>query len=66
LGFALAAVLAFAPPRALAAGDDAVRNGAPLNCPAELAYESCVAVLKANEAVKARRIIEFRPEQFKA
>jgi predicted dehydrogenase len=45
---------------------DAVRTGAPLNCPAELAYESCVAVLKANEAVKARRILEFRPEQFKA
>ena len=45
---------------------DAVRNGAPLNCPAELAYESCVAVLKANEAVKARRVMEFRPEQFKA
>jgi len=45
---------------------DAVRNGTPLNCPAELAYESCVAVLKANEAVKARRVMEFRPEQFKA
>ncbi len=45
---------------------DAVRNGAPLNCPAELAYESCVAVLKANEAVKARRVVDFRPEQFKA
>jgi predicted dehydrogenase len=45
---------------------DAVRNGAPLNCPAELAYESCVAVLKANEAVKTRRVMEFRPEQFKA
>jgi predicted dehydrogenase len=45
---------------------DAVRTGAPLNCPAELAYESCVAVLKANEAVKARRVMEFRPEQFRA
>jgi len=45
---------------------DAVRNGTPLNCPADLAYESCVAVLKANEAVKARRVVEFRPEQFKA
>ncbi|HDT13733.1 MAG TPA: Gfo/Idh/MocA family oxidoreductase [Candidatus Aminicenantes bacterium] len=44
----------------------AVRDGVPLNCPAELAYESCVAVLKANEAVKARRVMEFRPEQFKA
>jgi predicted dehydrogenase len=45
---------------------DAVRNGTPLNCPAERAYESCVAVLKANEAVKARRVMDFRPEQFKA
>ncbi len=41
-------------------------RGTPLSCPAELAYESCVAVLKANETVKARRITEFRPEQFKA
>ncbi len=45
---------------------DAVRLGTPLSCPAELAYESCVAVLKANEAVKAGRVTEFRPEQFKA
>jgi predicted dehydrogenase len=45
---------------------DAVRRGTPLTCPAELAYESCVAVLKANEAVKARRVVDFRPEQFKA
>ncbi len=45
---------------------DAVRYGTPLNCPAELAYESCFAVLKANEAVKTRRVAEFRPEQFKA
>jgi predicted dehydrogenase len=45
---------------------DAVRLGTPLTCPAELAYESCVAVLKTNEAVKVRRVMEFRPEQFKA
>ncbi|HSA95163.1 MAG TPA: Gfo/Idh/MocA family oxidoreductase [Acidobacteriota bacterium] len=45
---------------------DAVRNGAPLNCPAELAYESCVAVLKTNDAVRDRRVLEFRPEQFRA
>ena len=45
---------------------DAVRRGTPLSCPAELAYESCVAVLKANEAVKARRVMELKPEQFKA
>ncbi|MDH4196362.1 MAG: Gfo/Idh/MocA family oxidoreductase [Candidatus Aminicenantes bacterium] len=44
----------------------AIRHGTPLTCPAEHAYESCFAVLKANEAVRARRILEFRPEQFKA
>jgi predicted dehydrogenase len=44
----------------------AIRHGTPLTCPAEHAYESCVAVLKANEAVRARRVLEFRPEQFKA
>lgn len=45
---------------------DAVRRGTPLSCPAELAYESCVAVLTTNEAVRARKPVEFRPEQFKA
>lgn len=45
---------------------DAVRLGTPLSCPADLAFESCVAVLNTNDAVKARRLLEFRPEQFKA
>ncbi len=45
---------------------DAIRHGAPLSCPPELAYESCVAVLSTNDAVKTRRIREFRPEHFKA
>ncbi len=44
----------------------AVRNGTPLSCPADVAYESAVAVLKVNEAVKSRSMIRFRPEQFKA
>ncbi len=44
---------------------DAVRIGTALSCPADLAYESCVAVLKANEAVKTRSVMEFKPEQFK-
>jgi len=44
----------------------AVRSGTPLSCPAEVAYESAVAVLKVNEAVKNRSLIRFRPEQFKA
>jgi predicted dehydrogenase len=45
---------------------DAVRHGTTLNCPAEHAYESCVAVIRANEGVQARRVMEFRPEHFKA
>ncbi len=45
---------------------DAVRNGTPLTCPADVAYESAVAVLKVNEAVKTRSMIRFRPEHFKA
>ena len=44
----------------------AVRDGTPLTCPAELAFESAVAVLKVNEAVKSRSMVRFRPEQFKA
>jgi hypothetical protein len=44
----------------------AVRLGTPLSCPASLAYESAVAVLKVNEAVRTRSLIRFRPEQFKA
>lgn len=45
---------------------DAIRIGTPLACPAELAYESAVAVLRVNEAVKSRQLLRFRPEQFKA
>ena len=44
----------------------AVRNGTALSCPAEVAYESAVAVLRVNEAVKNRNPIRFRPELFKA
>jgi predicted dehydrogenase len=44
----------------------AVRHGTPLSCPAETAYESALAVLKVNEAVRSRSLIAFRPEQFKA
>lgn len=45
---------------------NAIIYGAALNCPAELAYESAVAVLKVNEAVESRRLLRFRTEQFKA
>jgi len=36
-----------------------------LNCPAEVGYETAVAVLKVNEAVEAGRKLEFTPEEFK-
>lgn len=44
----------------------AVRDGTPLSCPSELAYESAVSVLRVNDAVAARRTLEFKPEHFKA
>lgn len=44
----------------------AVRYGNPLTCPPEIGYESAVAVMKANDAVKSRRIYEFKPDEFKA
>jgi len=43
----------------------AVRHGEKLNCPAELAYESAVAVLAANRAVEERKTVYFKPEDFK-
>lgn len=44
----------------------AIRNGTPLSCPAEVGFETCVTVLKANEAVMAGKRMEFKPEEFKA
>ncbi len=44
----------------------AVIHSTPLNCPPETAYESAVAVLKANEVIETRRYYRFRPEHFKA
>jgi hypothetical protein len=44
---------------------DAVRGKAKLNCPAEVAYETAVAVLKVNEAIDAKSRVSFRPEDFK-
>ncbi len=43
---------------------DAIRIGAELNCPAEIGYETAVAVLKVNEAVEAQRRLFFNPEEF--
>ena len=45
---------------------NAIRNGTPLSCPPEVAYETAVTVLKANEAVEKGCRIEFKPEEFKA
>ncbi len=43
---------------------DAVRGKTKLNCPAEIGYETAVAVLKVNQAVEAGRKLTFRPEEF--
>ncbi len=44
---------------------EAIRGKAKLNCPAEIGYETAVAVLKVNEAVEATRKLNFKPEEFK-
>ena len=43
----------------------ACRHGATLNCPAELAYESAVAVLAANVSADSHKTHYFKPEDFK-
>jgi hypothetical protein len=45
---------------------DAVRGKAQLNCPAEEAYQTAVAVLKVNDAIEAKTRLAFKPEDFKA
>jgi hypothetical protein len=44
---------------------DAIRNGTPLNCPPEVAYETAVTVLRVNQAVAEGKRLEFKPEDFK-
>jgi predicted dehydrogenase len=44
----------------------ALRTGSPLSCPAEVGYDTCVSVLRVNEAVEAQKRIELKPEEFKA
>ena len=44
----------------------AIRGKTPLNCPAEVGYESAVTVLKVNEAIEAKQRLSFRPEDFEA
>ncbi len=43
---------------------DAVRGEASLNCPAEVGYETAVAVLKVNEAIEAGQRLSFAPGEF--
>ena len=43
---------------------DAIRNGTPLSCPAEVAFDTCVTVLRANQAVEAGCRYEFKPDEF--
>jgi len=42
-----------------------IRGKDNLNCPVEVGYETAVAVLKVNEAIKAKREVKFRPNDFK-
>ncbi len=44
---------------------NAIRRKEKLNCPAEVAYECAVTVLKVNQAVEAGCKLEFKPEEFK-
>lgn len=43
----------------------ACRHGEKLNCPADLAYESAVAVLAANKSADTHQTHYFKPEDFK-
>jgi hypothetical protein len=46
---------------------DAIRDSkVKLNCPAEVAYETAVAVLTVNKAVAGGQKIEFQEADFKA
>jgi predicted dehydrogenase len=45
---------------------DAIRGRATLDCPGEVALATAVTVLKVNDAVAARRMLAFAPEDFTA
>ena len=45
---------------------NAIRGQAKLTCPADVAFEVCVSVLRANEAVESGCRVTFTPEEFKA
>lgn len=44
---------------------DAIRKGTPLSCPPEVAYETAVTVLAANESVDKKAAVEFKDSDFK-
>jgi hypothetical protein len=44
---------------------NAVRGEEELNCPAEVGYETAVAVLKVNDAVERATKLTFRPSEFR-
>ncbi len=43
---------------------NAVRGKEKLNCPGEIGYETAVAVLKVNDAVRTQQIQKFGPNEF--
>jgi predicted dehydrogenase len=45
---------------------DAIRGRAALHSPGEVAFATAVTILKVNEAVAARRMLAFAPEDFTA
>jgi len=42
----------------------AIRDGVPLNCPAEIGYETEITVMKVNESIEAERKLTFEPDEF--
>lgn len=43
---------------------NAIRGKEELNCPGEIGYETAVAVLKVNDAVRTQQIQRFAPDEF--
>ena len=43
---------------------DAMRSGVPLNCPGDSAFATAVTVLKVNEAIAAKKMLTFAPDDF--
>ena len=45
---------------------DSIRGKTKLTCPAEVAFETAVPILRTNEAVASGRRIELSPAEYKA